>query len=527
MATESTEFVIPASLALGKIKSTFKQKLNCIEQPAEQLEISCLDSFDWRLYKKGVSVEAIEQGNHTQLSLCKLNSRDSQCMETVKGEVDLAWNLPDGPLKKQISKKLKMRALIPQVYLYVKRYYLAGLNKDQKTVSRIILEEYQVYDLDADRYKRLEKRLQVIPVRGYPNPHRRVLDFIQREWNLEQSSQDVLVSALDVLSRKPADYSAKSHITLTPEMRTDVATKALLREMLEVMEANEWGICEDIDSEFLHDYRVAIRKTRSAFKQIKEIFPQHALDKYQKDFLWLGSVTSPARDMDVYLLKFDDYRKMLPTELQQHIGPLHKLLEKKKRSAYAALVRALNSKRYQSFLNSYHEFLDAPPSEDSSEVNAQRPVQAVANERIWKTYKRVMKEGKAINEDSPAEDLHELRITCKKLRYLIEFFQSLYDPKEIKQLINAMKNLQDNLGEYNDLHVQAEKLTEFSVELQKQKSLSKETRNAMDMLVEHLKELQVKERTNFSERFEKFSNKMVKRQFKHLFKPGHKISEVV
>ena len=171
------------------------------------------------------------------------------------------------------------------------------------------------------------------------------------------------------------------------------------------------------------------------------------------------------------------------------------------------------------YLRSYNKFLDAPPSQNASEVNAQRPVETVASERIWKIYKRVMKEGASIHDESPAEDLHKLRISCKKLRYLIEFFQSLYNPKLIKQLVGAMKNLQDNLGEHNDLHVQVDKLKGFSAELQKQRTLSKETRQALSILVEHLEELQLQHRADFAASFEKLSGKAVKRQFKHLFKP--------
>lgn len=518
MSTVSTEFILPASLTFAKVKSTLKQKLKYIDNPGEQLEISCLDSFDWRLFRKGVTVDAIEQDKSTRLFLRRLNSREYLDSATVTGQVDFTWNLPDGQLKDQLSKLLKMRALIPQVYLLVKRHHLAGLNKDQKTVSRIMLDEYQVYDPDTDSYKRLENRLQVIPVRGYPDPHRQALKFVQREWSLDKADEEILVTALNALGRQPADYSNKSHISLSPDMPTDLATKALLREMLDVMEANEWGICEDIDSEFLHDYRVAIRKTRSAFKHIKGIFPEQELEKHQSNFNWLGAITSPARDMDVYLLKFDDYRSMLPTELQEHIDPLYKLLEKKKRQAYRTLIRTLGTQRYQDFITAYRAFLDASLPEDTNLINAGRPVKAVADERIWKVYKRLMKEGVAINDNSPAEDLHELRITCKKLRYLIEFFQSLYKPKLIKQLVSDMKKLQDNLGVFNDLHVQADKLKELSAELEKQKSFSSETGDAMAILVEHFEKLQLKERAKFAKRFEKFSDKAVKQEFKQLFK---------
>ena len=41
-------------------------------------------------------------------------------------------------------------------------------------------------------------------------------------------------------------------------------------------------------------------------------------------------------------------------------------------------------------------------------------------------YKKVLKAGRAVTADGPAEEMHELRKDCKKLRYLIEFVRSLY-----------------------------------------------------------------------------------------------------
>ena len=53
---------------------------------------------------------------------------------------------------------------------------------------------------------------------------------------------------------------------------------------------------------------------------------------------------------------------------------------------------------------------------------ADLPIERVASERIWRMYKKVLKAGRAVTADGPAEEMHELRKDCKKLRYLIEFF---------------------------------------------------------------------------------------------------------
>jgi len=61
--------------------------------------------------------------------------------------------------------------------------------------------------------------------------------------------------------------------------------------------------------------------------------------------------------------------------------------------------------------------------------------------------------------------MHALRIECKKLRYLIEFFAGLFPANEIALLSRYLKKLQDNLGEFNDLCIQQEYLLSLAAEL--------------------------------------------------------------
>ncbi|WP_455366991.1 CHAD domain-containing protein, partial [Kaarinaea lacus] len=471
-------------------------------------------------YRKKASIEVSSLDTNTrQLRWRKLQSSQYPYRIETAGKFDFAWNLPESRLRELLSKVLKVRALIPQLELRVRRRYLNKLNKDKKTILRIVLHEYELFHPETASYKKLQKRLEIVPVKGYVKPCKQALDFVERELRLPKSDKDILVIALSALGRQPVVYKSKGSCVLQADMPATAAIASLLKQMLKVMVANEQGILEDIDSEFLHDYRIALRKTRSALKQIKGVFPQRELENLQIELNWLSIVTGPARDMDVYLLKFPGYRQMLPVELQQHLEPLQSLLLRKKRTVYKKLATTLKSKRYADFLNQYWEFLHAPVAQEAMLTNTSRPIKSVADERIWKIYKRALKEGKAITDDSPAEDLHELRKTCKKLRYLMEFFQSLYDARVIKPLVKALKLLQDNLGEFNDLHVQAEKLKEFSAELEKQHLLTSHTRQAMNLLIEHLEELQIQERTNFAVQFGKFSDETVKLEFQRLFKP--------
>ncbi len=131
---------------------------------------------------------------------------------------------------------------------------------------------------------------------------------------------------------------------------------------------------------------------------------------------------------------------------------------------------------------------------------ASQPIPEVANQRIRKIYRRVLKDGLAITEQSEPEALHDLRKQCKKLRYLMEFFRSLYPNAEIKHLIKALKILLDNLGDFQDLQVQAESLEQMGQQML-QEGASATTLMAMGILVGDLLQRQQSQREQFAALF--------------------------
>ena len=283
---------------------------------------------------------------------------------------------------------------------------------------------------------------------------------------------------------------------------------------------NEPGVRADIDTEFLHDFRVAVRRTRSVLSQLKSIFPPDVLERYRPAFKWLGGITGPTRDLDVYLLKFETYQSWVPARVQNDLEPLRDLLTAQQRQAQRRLVKALDSPRYRALIDGWRTFLNGPAPDPPPSPEAERPVLEVASARIWRTYKKVIKEGQVIinNPDAPAEALHALRIRCKKLRYLLELFRSLYPAKALKRSIKALKNLQDNLGDYNDFEVQQDTLQQFAVEMLDEGRTEAETFLAMGRLEAYMEQRQHETREAFAERFTRFAHPDNQRQFKALFK---------
>jgi len=81
------------------------------------------------------------------------------------------------------------------------------------------------------------------------------------------------------------------------------ARQEVLRRLLQTMQQNLDGIARDIDTEFLHDFRVALRRTRSALGQMRHLFAVSEIQPFRDSLAEIQRHTNRLRDLDVYLLE--------------------------------------------------------------------------------------------------------------------------------------------------------------------------------------------------------------------------------
>ncbi|MBU0499688.1 MAG: CHAD domain-containing protein [Gammaproteobacteria bacterium] len=468
------------------------------------------DTFDWRLYLGGLVLFVDRDGAEWVWLLMGRAAGDVLALCRGDGAPGMAATLPE-PLRNRLAPLLEMRRLLPQVALSGELRSLNLLNEDEKTVLRLDLLECRVVG-EQGQETGLPTQLKVSPLRGYEDDASCLEQWLR---GLAISEGCLLDEALAVVGKRGGSYSSKLQFSLHPGEGADEATRHILLHLLGTIEANVAGVCNDLDSEFLHDLRVAVRRTRSALTQIKEVFEPDGVERFKADFAWLGQITGPTRDLDVYLLKFPGYLESLQGGFRDALEPFHRYLVQHRATEQAILANHLRSEPFQVMLRDWRAFLESPPA-DPSPANAARPVKEVAGARIHKLYRRVMKEGRAIGEESPAEALHELRKSCKKLRYLMEFFQSLYPAARVDGLIKALKILLDNLGDHQDLQVQAEKLVTMASDMRRSKA-GTHCLLALGMLIGGLLLRQRGERERFATVFAQFNQERNRERFAALF----------
>ncbi len=486
---------------------------------SKELSRTYLETFDWRLYSAGAKL-VFEKEKDAKVSWLRWtvnNPANGGPLGVQAKKAPLfTEDFPVGQLKDKVASLLSMRSLSLKVEVVTKETPGVILDDLGKTVVRFFLEHNQLRSQDGKSLEDIGFRLRLEPVRGYQPLFRKTKAKLKTLDGLKAIDDQVMEQALEKIGRRPFDYNSKEAAILDPKLTTWEACRQILRVQLDHIERNVEGTIKDLDSEFLHDLRVAVRRSRSLINRVKEAFPDEVHNRFSQDLSWVGDITGPTRDMDVYLLDFPKYRDSLDTTAQQDILPLQSFLIAHQKKNQRVLAKNLHSARFKKFVTDWGIYLDHKADPFGLPETANTPIKETADKRIWKTYQRVIREGSAITDETPAEALHDLRKTCKKLRYLLEFFSSLYGKGEVSKLIKSLKALQDNLGVFQDLDVQASSLKGLGRDMMEEGKHPSETYMAMGMLIDGFMRRKVQIRDAFYGRFTSFADPKNLAQFKKL-----------
>ncbi len=478
------------------------------DRAVEEADRVFYDTFDGRLRAAGASA-VYEHGKFGFGSLAVDAARPPQRV--------LAASLEPGPLRDALAPIVDVRALLPLARLQVRERRLRILDAERKTVVRVTLEEPVLVDAEVERTA-LSPRLRLTAVRGYGDSLQRVRLTLERELGLEPATLSLIDEAVTARGGTPGGVSSKVNVPLAFEQRADEAVVEVLRALLGAIDANLEGTIEDLDSEFLHDLRVSVRRSRSVQREFKHVFPPAELRHFRGEFRWLQQLSGDARDIDVYVLEFDAMRALVPEGMRSELDPLLQILRQRRLHAHEQMVNGLRSERFAALRSEWSSFLDglqAAPID--SRRDAERPIGPLAGERIATVYKQMVRMGHAIDHTSPAADYHELRKKGKELRYLLELFGSpLFPPGVVRPMIKALKALQDVLGRHQDREVQVATLRSIAVDMSALPDAASALMS-MGVLVARLTDDTRAARGEFTDRFATFAGHEQRSRVKETF----------
>jgi len=495
-----------------------------VAEPASTVRRTWLDTFDWRLHRAGFVLQRVERSRTTPtLRLTLITGDDvlavtapAQAQTSARVAYPIDMMVPAGPMRNLLEPVVEMRALQPvATQRFVVRSYRV-LNDDEKTVARVVIEHPA--GGGPGNVSSTGSRVSVVASRGYAEEAAAAARIIAKVPGLTPSPQSTLAQALSATGRSAGDYSSKLDIALRRGMPTEDAVRRIMRALLDAAQRNVPGVVAGTDTEFLHDLRVAVRRARSTLKVTGAALPTTQTDAASVALKWLGDLTTPTRDLDVYLLGLDDLAAEVkaPGWSASQLGPFRDFLIAAQASEQAALVRSLRSVRAKRAFAAWAAVSTGGdlPADDANapDLPANAPagsrVESVAKSAVTRAFKRVIKAGAAITAASPPSDLHDLRKRCKELRYSLEIFGSLHNAIAQRALIDDLKKLQDCLGEFQDTEVQQHAIRTFAAQMlaaDSSDAATVEAVMAMGRLADRLGGRQVVARGTFSVLFERFA----------------------
>jgi len=512
---QETVFELARTASRSEISRALRRRfsLNRPLRSAEQR--TYYDTFDWRLHRRGMTLFSRSADDQMLLVLERRSVQLRAQVEKIPCFVD---ELAPGPLCEALAGVVENRRLHATACLDERSEWISVEDDEGKTVVRVCLERNTATDPAApQRSERLPFVVRVRALRGYRAAYRAVCETLAAVPGLRESTAGRLDAALARLDRKPYDYSAKPDLPLQPRQPAGDAVRMTLAALLRVMRANEDGIRRDLDPEHLHDFRVAVRRARYLVRTARNLLAREAYDSLRSDLSWLGTVTGPARDFDVHLEQLRSDAERLGSEEEDALAPLVSLIRARRAEAHGRLLDALASARFAEFHARAKRICepapDAPPL-----IELGSPVVELASTRTWKAWRRLVRDGRAIQNDTPAAALHEVRLDAKRLRYLLDFFHRVFPTEDVQRLTKELRRLQNNLGRFNDARVQQSGLRGFAADLVASGEARPEAVVVIGRLVEDAVAREYAERERFSGHFARFDGANNRKRVRRLFR---------
>jgi triphosphatase len=407
------------------------------------------DTPDHRLRAQGMSLRLRSIGDRWLQTIrpgpgASNGATGSATVETelVGPEPDLAA-INDGKVRRQIEKAVKASTLEPQFETLVTRT-TRKLHSDKGDLE-LALDE-GVIRAGAVESKLCEAELELKA--GSPEclletaaalfsaePIRLAeASKSERGYNLLLRSQDANVTP-----------QKARHVALGGDETCAQALAMFVDAASEQIALNRRALLETDDPEAAHQFRIGLRRLRSALRVFRPLADTPATRELEQHAREVGRCISELRNADVFIESI--YSPVAGTKKgEPGFGELREALLAH-RAARRDGARAALAGDHWSKLQLYLLLWPRTVEGNDRLQAAVRPFAQVALGKAWKKIARQADDVAGLS----VEQRHDLRKSLKGFRYAAEFLGTLYDKEKVDRFIKDLKALQDVFGYVNDV----------------------------------------------------------------------------
>ena len=360
------------------------------------------------------------------------------------------------------------------------------LEKQQSKLIPIFATSFERRTWCVDISKKIAIRIMVDT--GYVSSGDQVLPISEVELELAQGNpEDLLDFAIALATHLPllphdvskvdrgyqlflkqvAAPQKASSSPLGVKQSSAEAFHLLATQGMQMWQANLLGTLAESDHEFVHQFRVSLRRLNSLIKVFRPALPRHYQTQWMKRFKDLSRITGDVRDLDV--MRSGILEPMLQSVDRPIVSHAELALAALDNAKQEALVQ-VQQLRYGGPV-----LLFARDLQDLNTDDFPKNLPRFAEKQVADLHRNAVKRlAKTLDTPTP-ERAHRFRIALKHLRYSCEFFAPLFDNDEMLDYAKAIAGLQDELGFINDFHVALSRLHDWV----EQDAIPNETRQAV------------------------------------------------
>lgn len=421
-----------------------------------------LDTPDLRLAREGVTLRRREGGDdagwHLKLPARGKSARTEVALPLRAGAVD---DVP-AELADLVTAHTRRRPLEPVAVLRTDRCTQVLRGADGTALAEVALDDVAVLDVSGG-----------VPTAGALDDARVLSGFRELEVEERRAEEDappVLVEVLACLQAagaQPGQLVPKAVRALGPLATAppDVPrpgdvdeaapaaelVRAHVAQQVRALQAADVGVRRDVE-DAVHQMRVAARRLRSGLKTFRPLLEREWADDLREELKWLAGELGGARDSEVLAQRLAADLDRLPESAgASEAGTLlERRAARDEQAGRRAALEALGSERYGVLLDRLVAAAALPPTT----AQAGRPCAEVLPPLVRAAWKKLAKRARALGEDAPDEDWHEVRKRAKQVRYAAEAVRPALG-RPAKRFARQVERVTEVLGDHQDAAVAA------------------------------------------------------------------------
>ncbi|WP_424626881.1 CHAD domain-containing protein [Bradyrhizobium sp. SYSU BS000235] len=433
---------------------------------SEDLTSVYFDTDRLKLHKHGVTLRVRRVGDHYVQTI---KASDGTLFERGEWEAEIGGDRPDldvarGTALQSFIDENFLNELRPVFETRVRRSTYPLITKDYEIMLSV---DHGSIDTGKDTIALNEAELEL--KRGSRAHLFRIARSLSRSAHADLAVKSKSQRGYELLDGYKAAVEKTDSVTIEAGMRTSDAFRLVASMCLKQVVANRSAVLAS-DPEGIHQMRVGLRRLRTAISLFSDIIPGKKTDDIKVELKWLTAELSPSRELDVFVNGV-----VHPLEGSAHsaeLRPLAAELSKRRDAALERAKAAVCSQRFRNLTLNVAEWLEIGrwrrPQDMLLRERCEQPVEATAVAQLNRRWRKIRKRGRRLLE-LDATQRHKLRIQAKKVRYASEFFEALFPGKKLqkrqRKFVAAVKDIQNCLGDLNDISVHISRSKEIAAEI--------------------------------------------------------------